>query len=169
MQAKRTFYGGTWYRSMAEARTAESFDRLGIPFEYESIAVRGPGFECGRYTPDFHVMLPDAIVEVAGVWDGRHARQARALCEALGIEGPEAMAGTLFLSVDGRGFLHTVRPDGTRTPDARVNECAACGGRSLMTETGSFRCPVCGAHDGDRLVRLSPNLFDAAGVERYGR
>lgn len=74
MEAKKTLYNNTFFRSKLEAKWAVFFDLAGIKYQYEPEA-----FLCedkSQYTPDF--FLPDAILRSGGhlqvdetvdVWD----------------------------------------------------------------------------------------------------
>lgn len=97
-KAKRTFYGGTWFDSNLEARTAESLDALGISWEFHADCFRDRRFPYGQYTPDFK-LGGGAYVEVAGVFDDRHRRNVRTLCEILGSPADNP----LVMVVDGNG------------------------------------------------------------------
>ena len=172
-QAKRCLYDGTWFKSNLEGKAAESFDNLGIRWQYEPVVVRGSQFVGGQYTPDFY--LPDMLcyVEVAGVWDDRHARNALAFFrEARCAEWDDfdREARPTLLAVDGQGFMHGIGRSGLFDGlDIFLNRCRACDGIGIMASEGPYGCPLCGAWDGNHYVReIGRNLFDAAGVKRYG-
>lgn len=172
-QAKRCLYRGTWFKSNLEGKVAESLDRLGIRWQYEPVVVRGPQFVGGQYTPDFY--LPEMIcyVEVAGVWDDRHARNAGAFFQEAHCaewDDFDRRSFPTLAAVDGQGFVHGIGPSGLFDGlETFVNLCAACKGASVMAMEGPLECPICGAWDGDHYVQeVGRNLFDAAGVKRYG-
>lgn len=97
-KAKKTFYSGVWFDSNLEARTAEALDALGIQWEFHADCFRDRGFPYGQYTPDFK--LGDGrYVEVAGVFDERHSRNAQTLARLLGAGGDAPM----LIVVNGNG------------------------------------------------------------------
>jgi hypothetical protein len=83
-QAKRTFYHGTWFKSNLEARVAQAFTTLGMPYEYERQCFRDERFPYEQFTPDFHLPNTDAYVEVCGSFDQRHRSNVHVLCEIVG-------------------------------------------------------------------------------------
>lgn len=195
IKPKATIYGGTRYRSMAEAKTAESLDRLGLAFEYEQEAARGPRYVGGQYTPDFWVPGLKAYIEVAGVWDERHkvntAEFAREMdCHGWFTGGPghvitERLAMPVMVHVDGDGYLHPVLPMGTgddswtpasekfHSTRAMLGTCASCGSLMVCTFYSDLVCPRCGFANGSETRQefidgCHVNIFDAAGVKRYG-
>ena len=173
IKPKKTVYRGHTYRSMAEAKTAEALDRLGLSFEYECAAARGPQYIGGQYTPDFWVPGLNAYLEVAGVWDERHEHNSAAFIRDANLyryNDFEDVEGTRFFRIDGDGYVIPIWEDGEACHiDGFINRCSKCGGLSLMGNDGPWNCPHCGAWDGDHfLVTIGDNLFDAAGVKRYG-
>lgn len=77
-----TTYRGTAYRSRLEARIAASFDRLGVPFDYEPEA-----FQIGdvQYLPDFYLSAARVWVEAKPTWQAIRAdHKAQALAQADG-------------------------------------------------------------------------------------
>lgn len=97
-KAKKTFYNGVMFDSNLEARTAEALDEIGIRWSFHETCFRDRRFPYGQYTPDF--MLQDGrFVEVAGVFDDRHERNAQVLTHLLGSTGERP---TLIV-VDGNG------------------------------------------------------------------
>ena len=88
-----------------------------------------------------------------------------------------------FGVVSGTGTIYGIHPDvdgwiengetvwEEQTPDTlylpsedfSLARCGVCGGWWLMSETGSYTCPYCGAHDGDHhLTARVRNAFDTA-------
>lgn len=62
---RSTYYASMWFRSVNEARFAVLFDRLGIPWQYESYHFRIG--ERWTYTPDFVIdflSLPEGVDEI---------------------------------------------------------------------------------------------------------
>lgn len=61
--AIKTYYGGCWFRSRAEARWAVFFTRLGLDWEWEPERLKCDTPH-GDYLPDFHLPLLDLYLEV---------------------------------------------------------------------------------------------------------
>lgn len=167
--SKMCFYNGRWYRSVAEAKTAMAFDKLGIPFEYERYACLSDDYDAQIYTPDFYLPELGVWIEVTGRWDAKHAKKAAAFVSNMGMSGmsDDFEKPVKFVHVDGRGDVFQIRDGGKVEPDCYVNVCRKCGATSFMTMGKSFACPSCGAYDGDHFCRFNRNLFDAAGVRTF--
>lgn len=82
-QAKKAYYNGTWYDSNTEAKVAESFDGLGIVWEYHRHVFRDSRLRYKQYTPDFHLPNTEQWIEVCGVFDERHENNVGVLCDIL--------------------------------------------------------------------------------------
>ena len=68
---------------------------------------------------------------------------------------------------DGREVWEEQTPGTLYLPsdDFSLVRCRGCGGWWLMSETGPYTCPHCGAHGGDHhLAARIQNVFDAAGI-----
>lgn len=175
-QAKRCLYKGIWFKSNLEGKVAEALDRLDVAWQYEPVVVRGPRFAGGQYTPDFYLPMQNAYIEAAGRWDGRHASNVAEFARQMGcapLVSRDGRGAPLMLCVDGRGYLRDAcsgEPDEDAGSQPFVMRCARCGGVSILSGGGSWRCQCCGEHDGDHHFAESfgDNLFDAAGVRRYG-
>ena len=63
MEAIRTFYRGTWFRSKLEASYAQTFDYYNIEWVYE---VNGYHIENVKYLPDFWLPEINTVLEVKG-------------------------------------------------------------------------------------------------------
>lgn len=135
--AKATNYKGVWFKSNLEARVAQAFNTLGIAWEYERQCFRDERFPYDQYTPDFHLPNTDAYVEVCGVMDERHTRNATVLCEIIG----STRSNPRFMVIDKDGCT-----------------------RGYFVENGklSFRCASWNTNTGK-----TDNLFDAAGMRRW--
>lgn len=97
-QPKKTFYNGVMFDSVLESKVAEALDELGIEWRFHEFAYRDKAFPYGSYTPDF-VLGDGRVVEVAGVWDDRHDRNARVLAHIL----RSRMEHPALLVIDGNG------------------------------------------------------------------
>ena len=127
-KAKQTHYGGIWFDSNMEAKTAESLDILGIPFEFHTKCFRDRRFPYKQYTPDFYLPSTDAYIEVCGVFDKRHEDNVRTLCDILqvGTDG----APRVMVVGSGTGFTEgcyidegrlVMRPVSWHTDDGRTS------------------------------------------------
>ena len=194
IKPKKTVYRGQTYRSMAEAKTAEALDRLGLQFEYECAAARGPQYVGGQYTPDFWVPELNAYLEVAGVWDERHKVNTAEFARETDCRGwftggdrkpvPENIGKPVMMHVTGDGYMYPILPmeddvtEWGRSSDefhgeyVMLGTCGRCGSLFVCTVYGSWTCPRCSysnTGDDERFwERSTGNLFDAAGVKRYG-
>ena len=174
-QAKKCLYDGFWFKSNLEGKVAESLDKLGISWNYEPMVARGRQYVGGQYTPDFHLVESDVYIEVAGDWDSRHEHNSRELFSDLGCAAWDEFdrgGRPMIMHVDGNGGMHGIDESGERDVgvyELFVNRCRACGKVSIIPMAGFWACPYCGAYDGDHYTEfLGYNLFDAAGVKRYG-
>ncbi|MBM6756745.1 hypothetical protein H6A18_09545 [Collinsella tanakaei] len=171
IKPKITYFMGERYRSMAEAKTAESLHRLGLAYDYEAAAARGPQYIGGQFTPDFFVPEMNMFMEVAGVWDERHRLNSAQFIRDMSLDGwtgDGCPCPARFARVDGDGYVWAVFPDGW-TDHAYLSRCTECGRLIAVSESQGWACPLCGAYDGDRyLAFMERNLFDLAGVKRYG-
>lgn len=190
IKPKQTTFKGIDYRSMAEAKTAESLDNLGLEFEYETRAARGRQYIGGQYTPDFWVPGLNAYIEVAGVWDERHKVNTAEFAWERGCHGwftgnRDNVGQPIMMHVDGDGYMHPVMPvcedhsawestcDEFHSEYAMLGTCGRCGELFACTVYARWVCPKCGySNDADEderfYERAHGNLFDAAGVKRYG-
>lgn len=188
IRPKKTIYRGQTYRSMAEAKTAEALDRLGLTFEYECAAARGPLYVGGQYTPDFWVPDLNAYIEVAGVWDERHERNTAEFAQEMNcygwFDGDRSCIGKPYMMmVNGDGYMHPIHPaDGPNWREygrkfinygVMLGTCGGCGKLMIATPCSFWICPNCGhrnsGNEDERFwERAHGNLFDAAGVKRYG-
>lgn len=173
IKARKSWYKGTTYDSNAEGKTAESFDKLGLAFQPQPITPRGDQYDGGQYTPDFLLLGTGTYVEVAGVWDSRHAHNAAAMIRDFRLVPSgtgEFGVRPGFVRIDGDGYICGVTAAGESLPPGEVvlGVCADCGRAFFLDSSGTYECPACGAHDGDHHLTMWNNLFDAAGVRRYG-
>lgn len=173
-RTKKAVYKGIEMKSNLEARTAMSFDRLGLEWEYEPKTFWSDAYAGGRYTPDFYLPQLDCWVEVAGKWDERHKSNAEAFWreqrpdandEAFitGDDVPDGDVWPLLVCVNGDGDTSL---DGRRFRwgEVLVNRCLACGKVSFLYERGAWECPRCHSWDSDRYISADTNLFGVAGT-----
>ena len=172
-QAKRCLYNGIWFKSNLEGKVAESFDNLGIEWQYEPVVVRGPQFVGGQYTPDFYLPELNIYIEAAGVWDEKHESNAAEFCFNAGCCSWSAWvkkSAPRFLAVNGQGAMFGVTVSGKSEIEGLfLSKCTKCNRINIFSLDGPWDCRLCGAYDGDHYVQeIGRNLFDAAGVKRYG-
>ena len=171
-RAKKTNYGGRWFKSNLEAKTAEAFDRLGIRWEYESRCFRDYRYSGGQYTPDFWLSDVYTYIEVVGRPDQRHASNAALFCKTQGIP-TEGVWNVRTLSEDNPDFALIVG-DGTAmrvnsyeenglTRDCGPVICENCGKIHFIDGTGSWSCPHCGNWSKSN-QGMGNNLFELAGI-----
>lgn len=182
LMAQETMYKGVKYASKAEARTAQALDLLGIEFIPHGGPIIDPSFDHNQYTPDFKLPELGIVIEVAGVWDARHAHNAYAymnypyhVYETLyNREGHADDGKTTLVVIDGNGFICDLLDNGSiEKPQDNIDcvtqlgVCSDCGRAYFLDTLGSWGCPYCG-RGGDSLW-FHQNICDAAGVKRYGR
>lgn len=164
---KRTLYRGQWFESNLEARTAEAFDSLGIPWEYESVCTRDRRYRGGQYTPDFHLPNEDTYVEVVGRIDQRHADNAEVFCETMGVDigsWGHIIGSPHYFFVTGNGIVYLPVTDGTHfllTRNVMMGKCRACGKLFVIDGEGLWACPHCGG-DHSKYHYSGGNLFEFA-------
>lgn len=160
MSGIETVYRGYRFRSRAEARWAAFFDLLKWRWQYEPLDL------CG-YIPDFVVEFREPILfEVKGgvlSTDVGQSEAIRMACSKIELSGWARLAIVVGASpdfVNGVGFPRLGRfasiTDGWEYSDtnACLFRCDACGNPSVNSESGSWACLRCGAHDGNRYVEL---------------
>lgn len=147
-----TLFRGVRFRSRTEARWAALFTRLGWPWEYEPIELRG-------YIPDFVIRFRrPLLVEVKGTSLDEATYLAREKLEASGWEHEALIVGAAPQLLDtGYPILgsHAHReegPDGELSwlwADGRGFACLNCGSPSVLNCDWSWRCPACEAPSGN--------------------
>ena len=155
--AIKTEYRGTVFRSKLEAKYARAFDILGIAWTYED---RNFMFDDGTcYAPDFYMPEIDTFFEVKGVIDSESEQKVKALAR-LGNRVVIGNADGTMFAID--GSLEGFEPCSDQVDNGVMTSCV-CGKHFFIGETGAFRCPSCGAWDGDsHLCSRHENVFDAA-------
>lgn len=146
-----TLYRGVRFRSRLEARWARFFDALGWGWAYEP-------FDLAGYIPDFVLAFDDGeiLVEVKPelVLDDLGEHRGRIVASGWGGEAlivgadlfepahVHPVLGQLAERVEGPGG------DEWQWDTARLFRCSNCGQASLLAESGSWHCRVCGADCG---------------------
>lgn len=165
-KARPTKYRDVMFKSGLEARVAEAFDNIGLAWEYEPFCFRGQHYVGGQYTPDFHLPEMNAYVEVAGVLDDRHVKNARTFIRSEPVyrgtchgSGDGIRPGQSYYAiVDGDGDFRDVRSD----DGAALIHCGRCGRWSFVIIDDFPHCPYCAEYQDV----FGYNIFDVAGMER---
>ena len=154
-----TEYRHTRFRSRLEARWAVFFDALGWGWAYEP-------FDLAGYIPDFVLAFDggELLVEVkpclvlAALYDHRQrvidsGWQGEAMIVGADLFEPEHVHP--IVGIIGERQAVPVGPfdaelDGIewQWDQARLFACSNCGGPSVLAESGSWHCRVCGADCG---------------------
>jgi hypothetical protein len=183
-----TTYKGIEFRSRLEAKWAFVFDEIGWPWEYEPIDLNG-------YIPDFILTFAHApmLVEVKPEFTIKDLRKAVPKILRSGWE-KEALivGGSLLGRYDAIGIMNDVDwgipwSDGeqvelwTQKPEdwqeAEMFHCDEHKGIGICHSIHSYKCRVCGAHDGDHHksgsaeseVRAAFNAATNAAKYRHGK
>jgi hypothetical protein len=167
----RPSYAGITFRSRVHARWAAFFDVLEWPWEYERARLHG-------YTPTFVLGFHRApiAVDVAPRSSACELRTRAARIAASGwpadfiIVGSRLVAPALVPGASlGTYYQRLEAPPGdVRAAEAGcavVQTCLLCGRRSFFHELGTWKCAVCGRHDGNGGLGLQ----DAAEVRAWWR
>lgn len=168
-----TRYRGINFRSRLEAKWAIFFDLLEWPWEYEPIDLQG-------YIPDF--ILPfehrSILVEVKPAMTVEELRGAVPKILASGWQDEVLVVGARLLDLSNclgimndREWLYYEDDDETKlidqTPEdwemALLFRCREHGKIGFCNSIHSYRCRVCGAHDGDHHMNghAFPEVDDA--------
>ena len=154
-------YAGVRLRSRAERHCAETLDRMGFEWEYE---VEGVDLNGLWYLPDFWLPRCRTFVEVKGVWEDLDLEKVLRLWElCLPLDITVATAER----VRNRTWFGLMRPTpadiefGVGPSRATLDYtevwsavCLKCGRPWFLDMLGGFRCPNCGAWDGDHYVSV---------------
>ena len=166
-----TEYQGIRFRSKLEAKYAKAFDLLGIPWVYEEINFE---FDDGtRYAPDFYFPDSKQFFEVKGLMTPEDKHKIVQLARAgntVIVGGPNGKLLYLNGTPDGLFNPDTLSDDAYQWIGNRfstredwfggypldhvfVAECVKCHKRSFMDSTDNYKCPCCGAYDGDHYIQ----------------
>ena len=182
-----TTYKGIEFRSRLEAKWAFVFDQIGWPWEYDPLDLNG-------YIPDFILTFHHApmLVEVKPEFTIEDLRKAVPKILRSGWE-KEALVvgGSLLGRYDAIGIMNCLDwryyLDGeegkvwTQNPEdweeAEVFHCHEHKGIGICSSIQSYKCRVCGAHDGDSHkcgsadteVRAAFNAATNAAKYRHGK
>lgn len=167
-QAQRDWYNGIEFRSKLESKTAQAFDNLSIPYEYEP-----EGYKLSNgmwYRPDF--WLPDArqFVECKGVMSAEDSAKIVGLVEDTGdpvlvISYSNAMLVKRFWD-DPEGDVMTYANElGT----IALGRCLKCGGMWFYASPDTYKCRHCGAYDGDHHLGTVTDIESATSLFNYGQ
>ena len=157
LKAIPTTYNGIKFRSKLEAKYAHAFDRLGIVWIYEGEGFR---FKDGtQYCPDFYMPEINTYFEVKGVMDEASLHKIESLAQEADrviVGGPQ---GNMLASIRDKDWYEPFCGG-----YGFIAECSQCKKKWFGHISGSYRCPHCGAWDGDHyMASYEENVFDAAG------
>lgn len=166
LQAQKDWYNGIEFRSKLESKTAQALDNLGIAWEYEP-----EGYKLSNgmwYRPDF--WLPDAkqYVECKGVMSKEDSAKIVGLVE-------DTNRPVVVLSYDNSMMVMRLWNE----PSAKIMTysgyivglgwCTECGKPRFFSWSDTYRCPCCGAYDGDHYLRPAFSIESASELFRYGQ
>ena len=168
VQAQRDWYNGIEFRSKLESKTAQALDNIGIPYEYEP-----EGYKLSNglwYRPDF--WLPDArqFIECKGVMESTDSAKIVGLVRDEGmpvlvLSYDNAMLVKLsWGQADGDVVTYTGRDD-----YIAIAGCLECGAIWFLAYADIWKCPHCGACDGDRYWKHVEYVTSGTQLFRYGQ
>ena len=181
-----TEYRGITFRSKLEAKYAKAFDILQMPWVYEEINYQ---FDDGTmYAPDFYFPDSKQFFEVKGLMTPGDKHKILQLARAgntVIVGGPNG--GLLYFNGTPDGWYNpsTLPQDalnwdqsneeddddsfgGYPFDDVFVAECVMCHKRSFMDGSDTYRCPCCGAYNGDNLISSITEICDDFFSEVFG-
>lgn len=167
VQAQRDLYKGIEFRSKLESKTAQALDNIGIAWVYEP-----EGYKLSNgmwYRPDF--WLPDArqFVECKGVMDAKDSAKIVGLVEDTGrqvlvVSYENAMMVMRFWN-DPNGDIMTY----TYGDGIALARCERCGKKFFYVGADTFKCPACGAYEGDHHLRWLADIDSGTELFGYGQ
>jgi ribosomal protein L37AE/L43A len=172
----QTKYRSVTFRSRLEARWAMLFDELGWPWEYEPIDLDG-------YIPDF--VLPfkagPLLVEVKPDFYLSELEQHTGKIENSGWEHEAMVVGASPGLINAHGVVYSqtigLLAERLQVEDVKsyawstalFHHCSECSGHALHSESGDWRCRVCGAYDGNTYMLPSDIDLQQVWAETGGR
>ena len=166
VQAQRDEYKGIEFRSKLESKTAQALDNIGIAWEYEP-----DGYKLTNgmwYRPDFYLPGCGQFIECKGVMSSKDSAKIIGLVEdtslpVLALSYTNAM---LFMrSFNAPGANVVTHAGGT----IWLSECLKCGARWFLSYEDTWKCPACGAHEGDHHFRQVAEIESATALFDYGQ
>ena len=166
-QAQKDWYNGIEFRSKLESKTAQALDNIGMRYEYEPA-----GYKLTNgmwYRPDF--WLPDAhqFVECKGKMDSTDSAKIVGLAMDTGFP-------VVVLSYDNILLVESVQPEEGITAFMThergcivLLECSECGKSWIQYMGNTYRCPNCGAYDGDRHIKSETEIESGQQLFSYGQ
>ena len=164
MHAIPTLWRGVQFRSRLEARWAAFFTRIGWPWEYEPVDLKG-------YIPDFILKLQNPVlVEVKPfmtvddpVVEEAYEKILNSGWVKLNSDGSYQapwdgsrdtliVGATLFESACCDGGISVGLLEASDPPHhATIGVCDGCGKVSFCSDVMDYSCRVCGYHDGSQV------------------
>lgn len=166
VQAQKDVYKGIEFRSKLESKTAQALDNIGIAWEYEP-----DGYKLTNgmwYRPDF--WLPDArqFVECKGVMDEKDSAKIFGLVEDVSL--PVVVLSYTNAMMVMRFFDNPDHEIVAYSGDeVGLAWCTECGKARFFAWPDTYKCPCCGAHDGDHYMRPAFSIGSATELFNYGQ
>lgn len=153
IQAKKVCYRGIQYRSTLEAKTAQSLDNLGIPYQYEP-----DGYQLTNgvwYKPDFYLPGAKQFIECKGVMSTEDSAKICGLVQDTGFPLVVISYENIMLIERWEAYIDNQWDYEIVTyssGDIKLGWCYKCRQAYFYAESGSYGCTGCGYHDGDRTM-----------------
>lgn len=154
-----TTYRGVRFRSRIEARWAAMFDLVQWKWDYEPIDLAG-------YIPDFVLQMGERQM-VAEIKSDTSLAELRSYAPKIVMSGWEHEFLVLGARLFDDGVIGAIGDDHAacfigeiETDHAVVFRCLSCGGLSVRSESLSWRCRLCGIHDGNSHVGHAERLSE---------
>lgn len=155
-----TEYKGIVFKSKLEANWAEWLDRVDIKWNYET-----HGFDVNGtwYLPDFYLYEVNTIIEVKGIRERieKPYQLMKEIEREKGVYNPDEEL-MILLAGPVIPYFYNIFP--TYSYGFYVNKCS-CGVNSIVTKMMSYKCRVCGKHDGMHGIRRNGVISIDVGVK----
>ena len=159
IQAKKVCYRGIQYRSTLEAKTAQSLDNLGIPYQYEP-----DGYQLTNgvwYKPDFYLPGAKQFIECKGVMSTEDSAKICGLVQDTGIPVVVISYDNIMLVIRWEdGDIVTYSGD-----SMMLGWCRECKQAYFYSEEGSYECTGCTYYVGDSTMTTALQI--SSGTELF--
>ena len=148
IKAIPTYYNGTQFRSLLEARYAKLLNSLGVRWSYE---VQGYEYNRVRYLPDFYLPEMNVLLEIKGprIPGIEKPTNLRKLIESGVVPTVDWWNPEVLIIVGDADGRVTVAGSEEMAPLAK---CKKCGKYFFLYEYRSYECRLCHAWDGDHYI-----------------
>ena len=147
IKAIPTKYNNHLFRSRTEARWAVFFDVAKIQYYYEPEGIRI--HDSINYLPDFYLPESKTWFEAKGVLDSVSTEKIEALIKYGGQPVVIGYSDMTFEACDRWEGEDGVFFERANKDESTLCRCNRCGHYYFMGWNGLWRCPCCGAHEGD--------------------